>query len=509
MDVGIFGELKKRNALRELKAEKEKTARKTKNKRRTSALDSPRGNRASTGGANTEDDDMGVVGAEADDAEAEYLRNVCENEVVTGENILAMFSPMIEAVCLYPEKYPDPSLRSSASLALSKFMLVSGQFCEKYLQLFFTVLERSLEPTIRANLIIAAGDLSFRYPNTLEPWTPRMYACLRDDAPLVRSNTITVLTHLILNDMIKVKGQISDMALCIVDEQEKIANMAKLFFTELARKGNALYNVMPDIVSRLSDAESGIDEERFQDIMKYIIALIDKEKHLESLVEKLCQRFHVTTTERQWRDLAFCLSIFNYNERAAKKVLENYSCFSDKLHEDPVYEAVCSIFAQCRKLPKQELKLTVDEVAQKIEEAREKCVEDHTVGTRAKQAKKPSVIKNSKRLSKIQRARKSREDSDVSSEEENECEDVGEKEEMDEAFKKPQPPNSNATDEDDEESKENTSSDNREKKRSASKSPPISRKRSLRSSRSSSGSATNDSSPAPLKRSTRKRKGRY
>jgi hypothetical protein len=31
-----------------------------------------------------------------------------------------------------------------------------------------------------------------------------MYACLRDDSSLVRSNTLTVLTHLILNDMIKV-----------------------------------------------------------------------------------------------------------------------------------------------------------------------------------------------------------------------------------------------------------------------------------------------------------------
>ena len=70
-----------------------------------------------------------------------------------------------------------------------------------------------------------------------------MYACLRDESSFVRSNTLTVLTHLILNDMIKVKGQISDMALLIVDGVTKISNMAKLFFTELARKGNALYNV--------------------------------------------------------------------------------------------------------------------------------------------------------------------------------------------------------------------------------------------------------------------------
>ena len=101
----------------------------------------------------------------------------------------------------------------------------------------------------------------------------------------------------------QVKGKISDMALCTIDDETKISVLAKLFFTELARKGNALYNVMPDIISRLSDPDAGTEEDKFREIMKFIIGLIEKDKHLESLVEKLCQRFRVTKTERQWRDL--------------------------------------------------------------------------------------------------------------------------------------------------------------------------------------------------------------
>ena len=58
----------------------------------------------------------------------------------------------------------------------------------------------------------------------------------------------------------------------------------------LSMLGNTLYNVMPDIVSRLSDPEVGIAEENFRTIMKYIIGLIEKDKLLESLVEKLCHR---------------------------------------------------------------------------------------------------------------------------------------------------------------------------------------------------------------------------
>lgn len=85
-----------------------------------------------TGG---EDDDMGVVGAEADDAEAEFIRNVCEKEIMYGSTLLASICPVITSICSQPNKYPDPELRASASLALSKFMLVSSEFCEQNLQL--------------------------------------------------------------------------------------------------------------------------------------------------------------------------------------------------------------------------------------------------------------------------------------------------------------------------------------------------------------------------------------
>ncbi|KAK8720459.1 hypothetical protein OTU49_013298, partial [Cherax quadricarinatus] len=114
--------------------------------------------------------------------------------------------PLIWAVCSNPGKYPDPELRTAATLALAKFMMVSSDICEENLQLIFTILEKSKEAVIRGNTVIALGDLSFRFPNQLEPWIPRLYARLRDDSPKVRQNTLTILTHLVLNDMVKVKG---------------------------------------------------------------------------------------------------------------------------------------------------------------------------------------------------------------------------------------------------------------------------------------------------------------
>jgi len=60
------------------------------------------------------------------------------------------------------------------------------------------------------------------------------------------------------------------MALCIGDDDDKISGLSKHFFSELSRKGNALYNVMPDIISRLSSSDNNqeaVAEDKFRSIM--------------------------------------------------------------------------------------------------------------------------------------------------------------------------------------------------------------------------------------------------
>ena len=53
------------------------------------------------------------------------------------------------------------------------------------------------------------------------------FTSLRDSDLRVRKNTLMVLTHLILNDMVKVKGQISEMAVCLEDADPRISDLAK------------------------------------------------------------------------------------------------------------------------------------------------------------------------------------------------------------------------------------------------------------------------------------------
>lgn len=131
-------------------------------------------------------------------------------------------------------------------MAFSKFLCVSSQFCDQHHRLLFKILETSKDAGIRSNTVIALGDVAVSFSNIIDENSNELYKGLSDDDMVVKKNTLMVLTHLILNGMIKVKGQLGEMAKCLEDPDVRIADLAKLFFKELSTKDNAIYNNLPD-----------------------------------------------------------------------------------------------------------------------------------------------------------------------------------------------------------------------------------------------------------------------
>ena len=73
-------------------------------------------------------------------------------------------------------EFSHPILRETAALSLTRLMSISSILCDQYLPLLFTVFTREQLPeSVRTSLMIAIGDLAFRFPNSLEPWTNQMY----------------------------------------------------------------------------------------------------------------------------------------------------------------------------------------------------------------------------------------------------------------------------------------------------------------------------------------------
>eukprot|EP00966_Prymnesium_polylepis_P106730 2471024-Prymnesium_polylepis.1 len=104
--------------------------------------------------------------------------------------LLGAWAPLVTAVCENVDGHFAPSVRSCAVLTLCKLMCVSKSFCEQQLNLLFSVLRYESDRVIRANICVALGDLAVRHTNEVEPWTPKLYAQLRDPDTRVRKNML-------------------------------------------------------------------------------------------------------------------------------------------------------------------------------------------------------------------------------------------------------------------------------------------------------------------------------
>ncbi|NXL30673.1 CND1 protein, partial [Glaucidium brasilianum] len=364
LEVSVSAELRRRRILREEKTKKCSGSSSVKKQR-------PQSMEKET----TMEEELGLVGASADDTEAELIRSICETELLDGKHLFSAFVPLVLKICNSPGLYSDSSLSAAAALSLGKLCMISSEFCDSHLRLLFTMMEKSSLPAVRSNLVIAAGDLAIRFPNLVEPWASHLYARLRDPCPSVRQTAGLVMTHLILKDMVKVKGQVSEMATLLIDPEEAIMGVAQNFFSELSNKasgcsgtlGNAIYNLLPDIISHLSDPNGSIEEESFHTIMRHLFSYITKDRQTESLVEKLCQRFRTARTERQYQDLSYCLTLLPLSDRSLHKLQDNFDCFADKLQDPTVYGYFQTVLARFRRAGgKPETKALAEELEQKL-----------------------------------------------------------------------------------------------------------------------------------------------
>uniref|UniRef100_A0A183UQP2 Cnd1 domain-containing protein n=1 Tax=Toxocara canis TaxID=6265 RepID=A0A183UQP2_TOXCA len=300
------------------------------------------------------EDPLGLTGFSDDERIAQRANRICEVGVFRRRKLLSRLTPFLLFIVRSKKTICTERLRSAAALALSKVMLLSMRVCMRMMPIFVHFLTHSPSAECRSNLMIAAGDLCFRFPNVVEKYSYHLYERIRDKDAYVRETCVIVLAHLILNDMVRIRGTVGDIARCIVDANVNIANLAKFFFAELSKKGNIIYNLMPDVVSRLSsNQEVAIDD--FREIMKLLLSFIKKDKQADSLLEKLCQRMYCTedstgkVDERLAECLSYCISRLPLSEKSLRTMTELLPSYAYLLYLDTVFTNLSTAITHFRK----------------------------------------------------------------------------------------------------------------------------------------------------------------
>lgn len=289
-----------------------------------------RNNRASTIGTVARDkdepeDELDLIGGTTEDDFTEAMLHIRERELLYGQDsLLALYGALVSEICANNTKYKDKGLQAAATLCLAKLMCVSAEYCEANLPLLITIMERSPDATVRSNAVIALGDMAVCFNHLIDENTDFLYRRLADKDASVKRTCLMTLTFLILAGQVKVKGQLGEMAKCMEDEDKRIADLARMFFTELSTKDNAVYNHFVDMFSLLS-AEKALAEESFRRIVKFLLGFVEKDKHAKQLADKLAARLPRCDTERQWNDVAFALGLLQHkNEDITKMVSDGF-----------------------------------------------------------------------------------------------------------------------------------------------------------------------------------------
>ncbi|KAF2652284.1 condensin complex component cnd1 [Lophiostoma macrostomum CBS 122681] len=266
-------------------------------------------------------DDLDLVGGTTEDDFTDAIQQIRERELLYGpQSLLANFGPLVTEICHNNTSYNHPTLQAQAALCLAKLMCVSSEYCEGNLSLLLTILERSKDAVVRSNLVLALGDMAVCFNHLIDENTDFLYRRLQDGDPSVKRTCLMTLTFLILAGQVKVKGQLGEMAKCLEDSDQKIKDMTRMFFTELATKDNAVYNQFVDMFSVLS-ADSALNEDAFKRIIKFLTTFIEKDKHAKQLANKIAARLPRAENERQWNDAAYALGLLQHKDEEIQKVV--------------------------------------------------------------------------------------------------------------------------------------------------------------------------------------------
>lgn len=225
-----------------------------------------------------EADELDLIGGTTEDDFTEAMTHIRERELLYGpSSLLALYGPLVSEICANNTTYADKGLQAAATLCLSKLMCVSSEYCEANLPLLITIMERSPDAIVRSNAVIALGDMAVSFNHLIDENTDFLYRRLADSDASVKRTCLMTLTFLILAGQVKVKGQLGEMAKCLEDEDRRIADLARMFFTELSTKDNAVYNHFVDMFSLLSGG--GMEEESFKKIVRFLLGFVEKVSH--------------------------------------------------------------------------------------------------------------------------------------------------------------------------------------------------------------------------------------
>ncbi|XP_033638776.1 condensin-2 complex subunit D3-like [Asterias rubens] len=129
------------------------------------------------------------------------------------------------------------TVRAHVFITLGKLCLVHETLAKQCIAALSRELETSTNPAVRNNVAVIMCDLCIRYPSVVDCHISNLSMCFKDESELVRKQSLTLLTHLLLEDYIKWRGSLFfHFITSLVDDVKEIRDFAEFCLVQLLLK---------------------------------------------------------------------------------------------------------------------------------------------------------------------------------------------------------------------------------------------------------------------------------
>ncbi|XP_066462719.1 condensin-2 complex subunit D3 isoform X3 [Eleutherodactylus coqui] len=165
--------------------------------------------------------------------------SVFDNDGVSDSQPLSQSQPQSQPLSQFRGSAMPPLVRAHAFITLGKLCLQHEDLAKKCIPALIRELEVSDDLAIRNNVILVICDLCVRYTTMVDRYIPNVSVCLKDREPLIRKQTLIMLTNLLQEEFIKWKGSLFfHFVSVLVDPDPDIAKLGEFCLVHLLLKRN-------------------------------------------------------------------------------------------------------------------------------------------------------------------------------------------------------------------------------------------------------------------------------
>lgn len=171
------------------------------------------------------------------------MQQISEHQILYDSilgNILPLVKSIVEKISNsrgnLSSSYMNTTIAHTCIITIFKFATVSYKFCSENIGILIDLITREMDPALIIKSLMGLSDLIKRFPQVVEPFSQRLFETLESKHRNVKKVSMIIITHLILNDMLKIKGEIVDIIMKLADDDIEIRKFTELFMIQLHKK---------------------------------------------------------------------------------------------------------------------------------------------------------------------------------------------------------------------------------------------------------------------------------